>query len=203
MKSPTNRIHLIKHSKNPGEQHVRSLNNQELFNNSEMNILLFSCLSFTVILSILCNNDFYVNQLTKVKKNNDVTERNLRNLIKCNMWFREIDNQIRMKRASEDHDLEEATQPRLVEMKNISEFSNSSGIDKHSLLVANFKRLWPVGRWREYGIFSEDYLDLINEHWLRFPPPSESLQKFLGGLYLVFSTVGCWGNITVLFMYFK
>lgn len=168
-----------------------------------MNILLFSCLSFTVILSILCNNDFYVNQLTKVKKNNDVTEHNLRNLIKCNMWFREIDNQIRMKRASEDDDLEEATQPRSVEMKNISEFSNSSGIDKHSLLVANFKRLWPVGRWQEYGIFSEDYLDLINEHWLRFPPPSESLQKFLGGLYLVFSTVGCWGNITVLFMYFK
>lgn len=70
-------------------------------------------------------------------------------------------------------------------------------------LFAEFKRQWPVERWREYGLFTDDYLNLINEHWLQFPPPSETLQKTLGGLYLLFSTVGCWGNVIVLFMYLK
>ncbi|KAM3967348.1 opsin Rh3 [Aphomia sociella] len=80
---------------------------------------------------------------------------------------------------------------------------NDSNIDNRTLLVANFKRAWPVGKWREYGYFSDDFLDLINEHWLHFPPPPETLQRILGGFYLVFSTAGCWGNVVVLFMYIK
>lgn len=70
-------------------------------------------------------------------------------------------------------------------------------------MLTTFKSQWPVERWLQYGLFTDDYLNLINDHWLQFPPPSETLQKTLGGFYLLFATVGCWGNIIVLFMYFK
>lgn len=70
-------------------------------------------------------------------------------------------------------------------------------------LFEQFERQWPVQRWRDIGLFTDDYLNIINEHWLRFPPPSETLQKMLGGFYLLFSTLGCWGNVIVLFMYCK
>lgn len=74
---------------------------------------------------------------------------------------------------------------------------------EHALLVRNFTRTWPVARWRAGGYFDDDYLELINEHWLRFPPPPDWLQKTLGSVYLLFSCVGCWGNVIVLFMYFR
>lgn len=90
-----------------------------------------------------------------------------------------------------------------LESRNLTDSANTSTVNKHALLLANFKRVWPVALWKQYGFFSEDYLDLINEHWLQFPPPSESLQKFLGGFYVLFTTIGCWGNIIVLLMYLK
>lgn len=169
-----------------------------------MNIILFISLSFAVFISILCNNDISIPQFKKLKMNNGSTDYNLMTTLR-EIWFHEPGYGTRIKRKAKNDGSENATQSQLSssEMTNNTKFSNSSGIDKHALLVANFKRSWPVGRWREYGFFSEDYLDLINEHWLQFPPPPESLQKFLGSLYLVFSTVGCWGNITVLFMYFR
>lgn len=86
---------------------------------------------------------------------------------------------------------------------NLTNSANSSTENKHALLIASFKRIWPVSEWEEYGFFTEDYLDLINEHWLRFPPPSETFQKSLGGFYVLFTTVGCWGNIIVLLMYLR
>lgn len=89
------------------------------------------------------------------------------------------------------------------ETDNATSSAELENAKKKLELFAEFKRQWPVKRWREYGLFTDDYLNLINEHWLQFPPPSETLQKALGGLYLLFSTVGCWGNVIVLFMYFK
>lgn len=89
------------------------------------------------------------------------------------------------------------------EPKNSSSASLNSTVVEHAVLVDEFKRLWPVWRWRQLGYFSDDYLDLINEHWLQYPPPSETVQKTLGGLYLLFATAGCWGNIVVLFMYLR
>ncbi|XP_041971319.1 opsin Rh3-like isoform X2 [Aricia agestis] len=70
-------------------------------------------------------------------------------------------------------------------------------------LVERFRRLWHIDAWQELGYFSDDYLYLINEHWLQFPPPSEKYQRFLGGIYIFFSTVGCWGNVIVLMMYLR
>lgn len=98
------------------------------------------------------------------------------------------------------------TAPRVAETddpKNSSSASLNKTEVKHALLVDEFKRLWPVWRWRQYGYFSDDYLDLINVHWLQYPPPSEAVQKTLGGMYLLFATAGCWGNVIVLFMYLR
>lgn len=92
---------------------------------------------------------------------------------------------------------------RSLESRNLTNSANTSTVNKHALLIENFKRIWPVSGWREYGFFSDDYLDLINEHWLQFPPPSASSQKILGGFYVMFTTIGCWGNIIVLLMYLR
>ncbi|CAK1545841.1 unnamed protein product [Leptosia nina] len=73
----------------------------------------------------------------------------------------------------------------------------------HKRLLDTFKTRWPVEEWREFRYFTDDYLDLINEHWLQFSPPSEVMQKSLGAIYVLFSTVGCWGNVIVLFMYLR
>lgn len=89
------------------------------------------------------------------------------------------------------------------ETENATMIAELEKAKKKQEMFAEFKRQWPVDRWREYGLFTDDYLNLINEHWLQFPPPSETLQKILGGLYLLFSTIGCWGNVIVLFMYSK
>ncbi|KAJ2951918.1 hypothetical protein O0L34_g4171 [Tuta absoluta] len=89
------------------------------------------------------------------------------------------------------------------EWKNFTNSSDTEAVTKRRELVAKFKQLWPVEQWGRWGYFSEDYLELINVHWLQFPPPNPALQKTLGGLYLFFSTVGCWGNVIVLFMYFR
>lgn len=171
-----------------------------------MNVILFLSLSFAVILSILCSDEFKDHLVRKpCKRENEAIENNLITDIR-ELWTRELHYRIRIKRNNAKMNTSIFQQDPLEGsdvMKNISEFTNSSGVDKHALLVAKFKRLWPVGRWQEHGFFSEDYLELINEHWLQFDPPSEFLQKFLGGLYMLFTTVGCWGNITVLFMYFR
>ncbi|CAF4815660.1 unnamed protein product [Pieris macdunnoughi] len=74
---------------------------------------------------------------------------------------------------------------------------------KHHKLLESFKNRWPVEKWRKFQYFTDDYLDLINEHWLQFSPPNEALQKILGGVYVLFSTVGCWGNVMVLLMYLR
>ncbi|KAL0882466.1 hypothetical protein ABMA27_000939 [Loxostege sticticalis] len=171
-----------------------------------MNVILFVSLSFAVLLSILCSDEFKDHLVRKpCKRENEAIENNLITDIR-ELWTRELHYRIRIKRNNAKMNTSIFQQDPLEGsdvMKNISEFTNSSGVDKHALLVAKFKRLWPVGRWQEHGFFSEDYLELINEHWLQFDPPSEFLQKFLGGLYMLFTTVGCWGNITVLFMYFR
>nr|XP_021188534.2 opsin, ultraviolet-sensitive isoform X2 [Helicoverpa armigera] len=89
------------------------------------------------------------------------------------------------------------------ESRNLSDSANTSTVNKHALLLADFKQNWPVSLWREYGFFSDNYLDLINEHWLQFPPPSESVQKILGSSYFLFTIIGCGGNVIVLLMYLR
>lgn len=82
--------------------------------------------------------------------------------------------------------------------QNVTDFSSN-----HSVLVARFKESWPIQRWRYYGLFTDDYLDILNEHWLQFPPPSEASQRALGGFYIIFVTIGLCGNLVVIIMYFR
>lgn len=73
----------------------------------------------------------------------------------------------------------------------------------HRALVEKFKSLWPVKDWEEHGLFTESYLDLMNEHWLKFPPPSPQVQITLGLTYMVLNGVGGLGNLLVIFMYYR
>lgn len=78
--------------------------------------------------------------------------------------------------------------------------NNTSDIIK---LIARFKQEWPVEYWLKLGYFEENYLYLINEHWLHFPPPDPVVHRILGSIYIFFSTIGSWGNIIVLTMYLR
>lgn len=69
-------------------------------------------------------------------------------------------------------------------------------------LVKSFQQQWPVVNWRKW-LFTDDYLLLINRHWLQFSPPDPSSQYALGVLYMIIAAVGCTGNVIVLLMYIK
>lgn len=87
--------------------------------------------------------------------------------------------------------------------KRETQSAESYNVTYHKRLLESFKARWPVEKWRKFQYFTDDYLDLINEHWLEFSPPNETVQKVLGSIYVLFSTVGCWGNVMVLLMYLR
>lgn len=96
----------------------------------------------------------------------------------------------------------------IEQRQNNYNFRNSSSdkmevMSKHRILVNNFKKTWPVQLWRKYGIFTDDYIELLNDHWLQFSPPPEALHHALGGFYIIFATVGLCGNMLVVFMYIR
>ncbi|XP_011549645.3 opsin Rh3 [Plutella xylostella] len=68
--------------------------------------------------------------------------------------------------------------------------------------VAKFKQQWPVELWRQY-LFTDDYLMLINPHWLKFPPPHAAVNYSMGGLYILMMLAGGTGNGLVLVMYLR
>ncbi|KAJ2951917.1 hypothetical protein O0L34_g4170 [Tuta absoluta] len=77
------------------------------------------------------------------------------------------------------------------------------GKESSEELMARFKERWPVAQWRSFGFFSDEYLLMINQHWLSFPPPDPRHQYALGGLYVAMMVVGCTGNALVLLMYLR
>lgn len=77
-----------------------------------------------------------------------------------------------------------------------------SELSENSSLVKSFKQRWPVTNWRKW-LFTDDYLLLINRHWLQFSPPDPLSQYALGALYVFMAIVGCAGNAIVLLMYIK
>lgn len=115
----------------------------------------------------------------------------------------EVSNNIRLRRQVTNQTSRETdvNSSNANEFKNISNSKNAS--DEKFLLIQRFKKLWPIATWKQFGYFTEDYLDLINKHWLQFPPPSEAAQKSLGAFYIIFATAGCWGNVMVILMYLK
>ncbi|VVD02888.1 unnamed protein product [Leptidea sinapis] len=87
------------------------------------------------------------------------------------------------------------------------EFNKSDVVEvnltKQMRLIEIFKKRWPVMKWKYYGYYSDEFLEMINEHWLGFPPPDATVQRIMASFYIVFGTLGCWGNAVVLFMYFN
>ncbi|CAH2105440.1 unnamed protein product [Euphydryas editha] len=147
------------------------------------------CAFFSIlIISILCFGDQTIKLFI------------YRNTFKHNQ---ESSNSIRVRRQITNQTFRETDMrsTNANEFKNISNSNNT--LDEKFELIQRFKKMWPVSTWKMSGYFTEDYLDLINKHWLQFPPPSEAAQKSLGAFYLLFATVGCWGNVMVIFMYLK
>lgn len=62
---------------------------------------------------------------------------------------------------------------------------------------------YPIAMWKDHGFYTDDYIKLINGHWLKFAPPSSTAHYVLGTLYTVIMVFGCFGNSLVIFMYIK
>ncbi|XP_046671566.1 uncharacterized protein LOC124361549 [Homalodisca vitripennis] len=70
-------------------------------------------------------------------------------------------------------------------------------------LIEVFRSRYPVEEWKSLGLFTEDYLHLIDKHWLQFSPPRHSSHYILAGLYTLVMTVGVTGNCLVIFMFLR
>lgn len=84
---------------------------------------------------------------------------------------------------------------------NESEATNDN--ETFNALLEQFKRMYPISLWKENGWFKEDYLYIINAHWLQFPPPSKASHYTLAVVYIFVLTAGMSGNALVIFMFFK
>lgn len=72
-----------------------------------------------------------------------------------------------------------------------------------SLLYRKFRSRYPVEKWKSLGLFTEDYLKIVNKHWLQFDPPYPRSHYMLAALYALVMTVGLTGNSLVIFMFIR
>lgn len=70
-------------------------------------------------------------------------------------------------------------------------------------IIKRFIEMYPTESWKEHGFFSEDFLTVINLHWLTFAPPDKTNHYVLAGLYVVIMLMGILGNALVIFMYLR
>lgn len=176
-----------------------------------MKIINIYEMSLLIILAIICNSNLtYQFQWPSIRYGREAnlnwdssSTSNFELLCLSRGIHGHVNGLDRRRRAANETDL--GKEVALVEegLKRNGSSEEEARAAEHAVLVHNFTRVWPVARWRAGGYFDDDYLELINEHWLRFPPPPDWLQKTLGSVYLLFSCVGCWGNVIVLFMYFR
>lgn len=82
-------------------------------------------------------------------------------------------------------------------------FMDETSTPNVTLLIENFKENWPVQNWIDSGYFSEEYINDINIHWLKYPPP-EPLNFYLIAIYYIFIMIfGLAGNTLVLYLFFR
>nr|BAQ54849.1 opsin, rhodopsin-7 like [Anax parthenope] len=65
----------------------------------------------------------------------------------------------------------------------------------------DFESRWPTSLWRNHGLYTDDYILLINPHWLGFPPPRPISHYILAVLYAIVMIIGVSGNFLVIFMF--
>nr|QIC54075.1 opsin UV-like protein [Dendrolimus punctatus] len=88
-------------------------------------------------------------------------------------------------------------------INKLDPYQTSTNMNQNKSLIENFKDKWPVHIWRENGFYSDDYLKLINPHWLQFPPPHPATHYIFGSIYILMMVTGIIGNVLVLSMYFR
>lgn len=72
-----------------------------------------------------------------------------------------------------------------------------------TVLVEKFKEMWHIDDWINMGLFTENYINDINNHWLQFEPPSDSSFYALSILYTIIMIFGVFGNSLVIYLYLK
>lgn len=145
-----------------------------------------------------------------VRSARDIALRSVFNPFKCQeefLWHRLDLRQWKRRRRMSTY----GTRKLNVKTVNSSEAelkSHMQNLDVYSatyvtrdILIEKFKEQWPIEKWHRYGLFHDDYLVMINPHWLQYPPPSALINYTLGSFYMVMLCIGCFGNILVLFMY--
>ncbi|XP_022114135.2 opsin, ultraviolet-sensitive [Pieris rapae] len=149
--------------------------------NSVTNELDIKCVKKSVLTKVYCTNLVrYVDNFKLWKKRKRLTS-----------IFDEL--KIRIKRRAMDYEY-------VLDVKSTPVARGDLG--SSSDILVTFKRNWPLALWRRY-LFTDDYLLLINPHWLKFGPPEPGMQYLLGGLYVTMAVVGCSGNAVVIIMYFR
>nr|BAQ54884.1 opsin, rhodopsin-7 like [Epiophlebia superstes] len=114
--------------------------------------------------------------------------------------------------ATESYDLdkraswsaEERPTDRVVERRESTNFSVREPPDQETSARAvreQFEARWPTAQWKTHGLYTDDYLLLINPHWLRFPPPHPTSHYVLAALYATVMAIGVSGNFLVIFMF--
>lgn len=172
-------------------------------------IIAFSTLIFCINVDNFKPNENY----DVVKSIDNASELLLKSVLpfKCReefLWHR-LDLRLWKRRRRMSSYLSEKLKEKTVlntarELKFHSQIQDiSTAMPEDLFLIEKFKERWPVGLWRKYGLFTDTYLLSINPHWLQFPPPDPRVQYALGSLYLIMLSIGCFGNILVLFMYFR
>lgn len=80
---------------------------------------------------------------------------------------------------------------------------NASNHTEEIIVMSDFNTKYPIDTWKAHGFYTDDYMKLINSHWLKFMPPNATSHYILGVLYSVIMVLGCFGNSLVIFMYIK
>lgn len=82
-------------------------------------------------------------------------------------------------------------------------YYNESNVTDFDVLEENFKKAYPLDLWKKHGWFDEGLLRMVNPHWLKFPPTPKVAHYTLAFLYSIVAVCGFFGNILVIFMFFK
>ncbi|XP_013138793.1 PREDICTED: opsin, ultraviolet-sensitive-like isoform X1 [Papilio polytes] len=125
-------------------------------------------------------------------------------LWRCSNKLKQWKKRRRIKRFFVEESFSNIRKRSLHESITYSNVSNISMIDTDAIslaLIARFKEKWPIHLWKENGWFSDEYLFMINPHWLRFSPPPPVIHYTLASIYIAILVTGCFGNIMVLYMY--
>jgi hypothetical protein len=83
------------------------------------------------------------------------------------------------------------------------ESNETEFLDERLQLILKFKQKHPVSLWESIGFYDDNFLSLVNNHWLQFDPAYPIAHKVLAVLYAIIMIIGCGGNLLVIFMFVR